>query len=59
MQFELKAWKYITISRETMDVTILDSCNVTRFNHREGISMAKESREIDNVSLKCFIVSRC
>lgn len=26
MQFELKAWKYITISRETMDVTILDSC---------------------------------
>lgn len=29
MQFELKAWKYITISRETMDVMILDSRNVT------------------------------
>lgn len=46
-------------------VTILDTCNeFTRFcdtkrKREEGTSMTKESRGIDNVSLKCFIVGRC
>lgn len=55
-------WKYIV---EQWIVTILDTCNeFTRFcdtkrKREEGTSMTKESRGIDNVSLKCFIVGRC
>lgn len=52
-------------------VTILDTCNVYEIlrhkerkrererEREEGTSMTKESRGIDNVSLKCFIVGRC